>query len=331
MAAIEDILEGLSGKKILVAGSTGLMGTTALKRLSDFPDIKVRASCHKRQPRVFSDNITYVNADLRNLDDCRRVVEGIDYVFMFAAVLSTAPVIARNPVSHITGNMIMNAQMLEAAYFAGVKKFVWLSSSTGYPKVERVLREEDMFTEDPPDVYFPVGWMSRYTEVLCRQYATKLKNPMTTVVLRPTTIYGEYVDFHFETCHVLPALVRRVVERQEPIEVWGTGENTRDLIYADDVFDACLLALEKVDTFDVFNVGLSKEYSINELLDIIIETDGFKDARIVHLSSKPTTVNKRTVDLTKAKKVLGFEAKTSIREGVARMIEWYRNNPVVDN
>jgi nucleoside-diphosphate-sugar epimerase len=78
-------------------------------------------------------------------------------------------------------------------------------------------------------------------------------------------------------------------------------------------------------------VGLSKEYSINELLDIIIETDGFKDARIVHLSSKPTTVNKRTVDLTKAKKVLGFEAKTSIREGVARMIEWYRNNPVVDN
>lgn len=320
----------LSGN-YLVAGATGLMGTTALLRLSNLPGVNVKAVYHLRQPKIFADNISYVQADLRNLDDCKSIAEDIDYVFMFAAVLSTAPVIAKNPVSHITSNMIMNAQMLETAYFAGVKKFLWLSSSTGYPLIEGILKEENMFDDDPPDVYFSVGWMSRYTEVLCRMYATKLRNSMPTIVLRPTTIYGEYEDFHFETCHVLPALIRKVVERQKPIEVWGTGENKRDLIYADDVFDVCLLALEKVDTFDVFNIGFGEQYSINELLKMILEIDNYREAEKVYNTSKPSTITKRSIDFTKAKEVLGFEAKTPIREGIARMIEWYKKNPIVDD
>jgi len=315
----------------LVTGATGLMGTTALLRLSDLPGINVRAAYHQRKPRVFAKNISYVQADLRKFDNCKEMIKDIDYVFMFAGVLSTAPVIARNPVSHITSNMIMNAQMLEAAYFARVKKFLWLSSSTGYPPKEGVLKEEDMFDGDPPDVYFPVGWMSRYTEVLARMYARKLKRPLSAVILRPTTIYGEYEDFHFETCHVLPALIRKVVERQRPIEVWGTGEEKRDLIYSDDVFDACLLALEKVDIFDVFNIGSGKEYSINELLNMILEIDNFQDAEIVYNTSKLSTINKRSLDLTKAKKLLGFEAKTTAKKGIAKMIEWYRKNPIKEN
>jgi len=311
----------------LVTGSTGVMGTTALLRFSNLPGVNVKAVYHLGQPKIFADNISYIQADLRNFDDCKRVIKDIDYVFMFAAVLSAAPVIAKNPVSHITSNMIMNAQMLEAAYFAGVKKFLWLSSTTGYPLTNDTLKEENMFDGDPPDVYFSVGWMSRYTEALCRMYATKLKKTLTTVILRPTTIYGEYEDFHFETCHVFPALIRKVVERQKPIEVWGTGENKRDLIYSDDVFDACLLALKKVDTFDVFNIGFGKEYSINELLKMILEIDNFQDAEIVYNTSKPSTINNRSIDFTKAKEVLGFEPETSIREGINRMIKWYRKNP----
>lgn len=306
------------------------MGTTALLRLSNLDGVNVR-TVDLKQPRVFGDNISYTRADLRNFDECKRVVKDIDYVFMFAAILSTAPVIAKNPVSHITSNIIMNAQMLEAAYFAGVKKFLWLSSSTGYPLIEGVLKEENMFDADPPDVYFPVGWMSRYTEILCRMYATKLKKSMPIVILRPTTIYGEYEDFHFETSHVLPALIRKVVERQNPIEVWGTGENERDLIYADDVLDACLLALEKVETFDVFNIGFGKEYSINELLKMILEIDNFQNAEIVYNVSKPSTITKRSIDFTKAKELLGFEAKTPIREGIARTIKEYKKHPIINN
>lgn len=314
----------------LIAGAGGLMGTTALLRLKNLPGVNVRA-VDLKEPKVIGDNISYIKADLRNLDECKKVVKDIDYVFMFAAILSTAPVMAKNPVSHITSNIIMNAQMLEAAYFAGVKKFLCLSSSTGYPLIEKKLKEENMFDGNPPDVYFPAGWMSRYIEILCRMYATKLKKSMTTLILRPTTIYGEYEDFHFETCHVLPALIRKVVERQKPIEVWGTGEDKRDLIYADDVFDACLLALERVDTFDVFNIGFGREYSINELLKMILEIDNFQNAKIVYDTSKPSTISKRSIDFTKAKKILGFEAKTSIREGITRTIKNYKENPIINN
>ncbi len=316
--------------RYLVTGAAGQMGTFALMRLRNLPNIYVRAVYHKKKPNIFADNISYIQADLRNPDDCKKIVDGIDYVLMFAGILSTAPVMARNPVSHITENMIMNAQMLEVSYFAGVKKFLWLSSTTGYPVLDKELVEEDMFCEDPPDTYFSVGWMSRYTEILCRMYATKLKNPITTVILKPTTIYSEYEDFCFATAHVLPATVRKVVERQNPLEIWGTGDNRRDFIYADDVLDACLLALERVNSFDVFNIGYGKDYSVNEILKIILELDDYMDAQIVYNTSKPSAIGKRNINCTKAKKILGFKAKTTIEEGVCKMIEWYKKNPVVD-
>lgn len=316
--------------RYLVTGAAGQMGTFALMRLRNLPNIYVRAVYHKKKPNIFADNISYIQADLRNPDDCKKIVDGIDYVLMFAGILSTAPVMARNPVSHITENMIMNAQMLEVSYFAGVKKFLWLSSTTGYPMLDKELVEEDMFCEDPPDTYFSVGWMSRYTEILCRMYATKLKNPITTVILKPTTIYSEYEDFCFATAHVLPATVRKVVERQNPLEIWGTGDNRRDFIYADDVLDACLLALERVNGFDVFNIGYGKDYSVNEILKIILELDDYMDTQIVYNTSKPSAIGKRNINCTKAKKILGFKAKTTIEEGVCKMIEWYKKNPVVD-
>jgi GDP-L-fucose synthase len=311
----------------LVAGAGGLMGSAALLKLSNLPGVNVRA-VDIREPKISADNISYIKADLRNFDECKRVVKNIDYVLMFAAILSTAPVLAKNPVLPIRSNIIMNVQMLEAAYFAGVKKFLLLSSSTGYPLKEGILKEENMFDSDPPDVYFSVGWVSRYIETLCRMYATKLKKTLPIAILRPTCIYGEYEDFHFETCHFLPALIRKVVERQKPIEVWGTGENKRDLIYASDVFDACLLALEKVDDFNVFNIGAGKEYSINEFLRMILEIDNFQDAKIVHNTSKPSTINKRSIDFSKAKNLLGFEAKTPIRTGITNMIKYYKSHPI---
>ncbi|MFC1789593.1 NAD-dependent epimerase/dehydratase family protein [Patescibacteria group bacterium] len=309
----------------LITGASGSMGTTALLRLKDVPGINVRAADLK-EPRVSGDNISFVKADLKNLETCKEIVKNIDYVLMFAAILSTAPVMAKNPVSHVTSNMIINSQMLEVAYFAGVKKFLWLSSTTGYPQKDEPLKEEDMFKGDPPDNYFSVGWMSRYTETLCRMYAAKLKNPMTTIILRPTNIYSEYESFNLEDSHVLPALIRKAVERQDPIEVWGTGEQKKDLVYADDVFDACLLALEKIDSFDTFNIGYGKEYSIKELLKTILEIDNYNDAKIIHNTSKPSTISKRLIDTTKIKKVLGFKPKTTVKEGIAKMIKWYKDN-----
>ena len=312
----------------LVAGSTGLMGTTALLRLKDQPNINVKAVYHNRKPTIFADNIEYIKADLKDLNNCKNVVKDIDYVLMFAAILSTAPMVARDPVSHVTETMIMNSQMLEAAYFEKIKKFIWLSSSTGYPMKDDILTEKDMFKGNPPDKYFSVGWMSRYTETLCRMYSTKLKEPIPIVIFRPTTIYGEYESFDFKKSHVLPALVRKVVEKQKPIVVWGNGEKRRDLIYSDDVFDAIILAMEKIKKYDVFNVGVGKDYSINEILKTILEIDDFKDAEIIFDKTKPTSIDKRTIDFSKIKKELSFKPKTTLKDGITKMINWYRQHPI---
>jgi len=326
--AVEEVFHDFVGKRILIAGATGLMGTTALLRFKNYQGVSVRATYHKKEPFIFGDNISYVKADLRNFDDCKKVVKGVDFVLMFAAVLSTAPVIAKNPVSHITSNLTMNAQMLEASYFAGVKKFIWLSSSTGYPESQHALSEDHMFTADPPDVHFSVGWMSRYTEVLCRMYATKMKSKMPCLILRPTTIYGEYEGFDLERCHMLPALVKRVCDREDPLVVWGNGQDSRDLIYCEDVFDACLLAMQKLETFDVFNLGSGRQYTVDEILELIIEISGFRDARVEHDTSKPSTVKKRLTDLTKAQRELGFRARTDIRRGIERLVNFYRRSKV---
>ena len=309
-------------KRILVCGATGLVGTNMLVRLRDDPDFHIRAVHRKKKPKIFSNNIYYEEADLTVFDDCKRLVEDIDYVLMFAAKIERRS----TNQEYIISNLIMNSQLLEAAYNAGVEKFLWLSSATAYPPSEEPLREDKMFDGDPHDVYFPLGWMTRYIEILCRMYAEKLKRHMTAIVLRPTAIYGRYDDFNSHTSHVLAALIRKVAERQSPIEVWGTGEVKRDFIYVDDVVDACLLALEKVSGFDVFNIGLGNSYSVKELLEIILEVDGFSQAKILYDKSKQVTSPIIAVDCNKAKEAIGFEAKTTIREGIGKTIEWYRNN-----
>jgi GDP-L-fucose synthase len=125
---------------------------------------------------------------------------------------------------------------------------------------------------------------------------------------------------------VLAALIRKVVERQQPIEVWGTGDDVRDLIYVDDLAEACLTVLEKSETYDPVNIGLGKGYSVKEMLRIVCEADGYKDAKIVFNANKPTMIPVRLVDVSKAERKFGFKARTDLREGVAKTIEWYRRN-----
>jgi len=311
-------MDFLNKKHILVTGSAGLMGTNALLALKDIPEVKVRAVDLAKQPNVFADNIVHLEADLTDFDECKRVVEGIDYVLMFAMK------IVRRSSNHeyLVSNLKMNSQMLEAAHQARVKKYLWLSSSVAYPEKNSALKEEDMFQDDPADCYFGVGWTARYIETLCRMYATKVKNPMTTIVLRPTAIYGEHCDFNLETSHVLPALIRKVAERHKPIEIWGNGQIKRDFIYVADVVKACLLAIEKINEFTELNVGLGKSCSTKELLDLILSLDDFSGAEIVFDESKGRNLHSIFVDCSKAKEILGWEPKVSLEEGLNRTIDW---------
>ncbi len=313
-------------KKVLIAGATGLVGMALTRRLHEM-GARVRATLHRAQPLVRYPGVDYAQADLTLKADCQRVMEEVDILFLVAANTSGAAAIATTPLIHVTPNIILNSLMLEAAYTARVKKVLWLSSTTSYPDAgDRPLREDEMFVGDPPDVYFPVGHMKRYTEVLCRMYSTKLKNPICVQVLRPTNIYGPFDDFRPETSHVLAALIRKVVERQNPIEVWGNGEDVRDLIYVEDMAEACLTILGQSAGYDPVNIGLGQGHSVKEMLKLVCEADGYHDAKIVFDVSKPRMIPKRLVDTAKAQSKYGFAAKTGLQEGIQKTIRWYREN-----
>ena len=317
------------GKNVLVAGGTGFVGVNLINRLLSL-GANVRATIHRKDPVIPDERIEYVRCDLTRMEDCKKVVSDRDYVFLCAASTSGAAVIQSTPLVHVTPNIVMNSQMLEAAYFAKVKKFVWLSSNAAYPPSgDRPVKEEELLDGDPYETYFGVAWMKRYTEILCRMYSEKHKNPMTTVVLRPSNIYGPYDDFDFATSHVMAAQIRKVIERHDPIEVWGTGNDVRDLIYIDDFIDAMILATEKIETYNPINIALGKGYSIKEILQMILEVDGYTDAKIKFDTSKPTMIPVRLIDTTKAEKLLGFKAKTELTEGIRKTIDWYRKTAII--
>lgn len=311
------------GAKVLITGAAGLIGSKLMEELHR-QGAQIRAAYrHTLPPQL--DGVDYrPGADLTERCTCNELVKDQQYVFLCAASTSGAAAIVSTPLVHVTPNIIMNAQMLEAAYLAGVKKVMYTSSTTGYPVAGKPYCEEDMFKGDPYEKYFPAGWMKRYTEMLCRMYSENLSPRMAAVVVRPTTVYGPRDKFDPGRSHVLPALIRKVVERQDPIEVWGTGEDVRDFIYIDDLVEGMLIAMEKIDGYDPVNLGLGRSYSVKELLQFVLNADGYQNARIRFDPTKPSTVPRQVVDCSKAERLLGFKASTGIEEGVRRTIAWFK-------
>lgn len=314
------------GKKVLITGAAGLVGSNLIRRLLKEGAL-IRGTLHRRPAAAEDPQVEYITVDLTKGEDCRRAVEGVDYAFLCAAETHGAAFMAKTPMGLVTPNVLMNTRMLEAAYQANIKKILWLSSTTGYPPSgERPVKEEEMFDGDPFEKYFFVGWMKRFTEVLCRMYGEKLAKPMTTIVLRPTNIYGPGDDFEFATSHVIPALIRKVIERWDPIEVWGTGDDIRDAIYVDDMVEAMVMAMERVNRYDVFNIGLGRAASVKEILAMLLAIDGYRNAKIKFDPSKPTMIPIRLVDVSKAERALGWKAKIDFMEGLEKTMRWYRES-----
>ncbi|HEY59181.1 MAG TPA: NAD-dependent epimerase/dehydratase family protein [Anaerolineae bacterium] len=313
-----------NNSKVLVAGGSGFIGSNLILRLLQEGSL-IRATYWKNEPQVKNDSIEYIKCDLTKMDNCKRALDGMDYVFMCAANTSGAAVMRKTPLAHVTPNVLINTQILAAAYEANVKKFLFISSSAAYPPSDnRPVKEEEMFDGDPFEVYYSVGWMKRYAEILCRIYAQKIKNPMSTVIVRPSNAYGPFDKFDPQKSHVTAATIRKVVTRQKPIEVWGTGEDLRDLIYINDLIEGMILAMKNTKIYNEFNIAAEKIYSIKDLLQTTIKLDNYEDAEVIYDPSKPTTIPVRVIDCSKARRELNFSAKISLEEGLSRTIDWYK-------
>lgn len=307
-------------KKILVAGAAGFLGTNVAKKLLELGAI-VRGTVHISPLQIPLDSI---QVDLRTREDCARACEGMDYVIMAAASTAGAGVMDANPLSLVTPNVIMNTLMLEAAYAAGVQKFVFISSNAVYPPFDYPVKEDEMMAAPPFEKYYPIAWMKRFGEILCETYATKIKRPMHTVVLRPANMYGPYDDFEPATSHMVSALIRKVIDRMDPLEVWGDGSEVKDLIYVEDFVQGLIMALEKLETYQPLNIGTGIPVSVKDVLHTALEADGYRDAKIVYNTSKPTMIGKRMLDVSRAERLIGFEAATPLAQGIAKTIAWYR-------
>lgn len=308
--------------KILILGATGFVGRNLAERLYNEGYTNLRNHGFNRKLEGFGES---VQGDLRDEEFVNKIMEGVDVVFHCAASTSNAVDTIYAPLLHVTPNVIINALTLEKAYKNNIKKFIFLSSSTIYPESgERAVLETDNIYESIYKTYYPVGWMKRYAEVLCKMYSEILVNPMQTVIVRPANLYGPHDKYDLDKCHVTPASVIKIATRLNPIPVWGDGTEIRDLLYVEDFCEALQIIMEKEENHEIYNVGSNAGYSVNEVIGYLKEIEGL-ESPIEYVNNKAPMIPKRLIDSFKIFDKLGWSAKTSIKEGLEKTLNWYKS------
>jgi len=316
------------GRTVLVTGGTGFVGTHFVEELLR-RGARVRVPVHRRPLRVGLGEVETVAADLTLPADCFRVCQGVDFIVHAAGGVAPAAVTNAltpvNPLSIINLNLNVSMQMLEAAWSAGVGRFLLLGSSTVYPAVRHAVCEDEAWSAPPHPVYFGYGWMRRCLERMAEFVA--MKSTLRIAMTRASAVYGPHDDFDPLKSHVIPALIRKAVARMDPLEVWGDGSEVRDFLYVTDLVQGGLLAIEKHATCDPINLGSGTGHSIADVVRILLRLTGRPDAEPAFDATKPTTIPFRMVDISKARALLGYEAKVPLEAGLAMTLRWFLDNP----
>lgn len=308
------------GKKVLVTGGTGMIGSHLIELLLS-EGAQVRTVVHSRRPHV--GGVEIIRGDLTKWDSCMAAVKGMDYVFHLAAFVGGVGRNVAHPAGMYTPNMLMQTQMIEAARIQDVDGYLYTSSACIYPaKCKIPISEEEGWKGPPEPTNATYGWVKRMGELQAQAYAKEYG--MKIALVRPFNAYGPRDNFDPETSHVIPGLIRKAVEGQNPFRVWGSGEPSRDFVYATDIARGMLLALEKYAVADPLNIATGREIKIKDLANLILKLADHKHSKIIFEKGKPLGQLRRRGDVTKAKKTISFEAKVSLEEGLKWTIGWYR-------
>lgn len=312
-----------NGKNVLVAGASGFIGINLVNKLLEL-GANVRGTYYTNTKFTKNKRCQYIKANLENKDEALNATNNIDFVFMCAANTSGAAVIDKQPLAHLTPNLIMNARILEASYSNSVEKLCFISSNTVYPMADFPVKESDTnykFFEK----YHIVGWMKFFSEQMCKMYSTSIKNPMDTLVVRPGNIYGPYDKFDKEKSKVIAALIRRAVEREDPFLVWGDGNDIKDFIYIDDFIDGMLTSFTHFGGGEEVNIASGREITIKEIIKIIFELEGLNNIEIRFDTTKPSMIPKRLINTDKIKNQTGFSPQVEMHDGLLRTLNWYKD------
>lgn len=312
-------------KKILICGSTGFIGRNIAESFSERGDFEVYGT-YLNSRSLNNPKIKMIEADLTNKDDVKRVINGKDIIIQAAATTSGVKDIVTKPYYHVTDNAVMNSLICRSAYEHRVSHLVFFSCTIMYQSSEFPVKETDFdANQEIFPKYFGAAWTKVYIEKMCEFYS-RLGTTKYTVI-RHSNIYGPYDKFDLEKSHVFGATMTKVMTAKDSkIVVWGAGDEKRDLLYISDLVDFVEIALDKQESeFELYNVGYGSSISVNDLVKKIICHSG-KDIKVEHDLSRPNINTKLCLDISKAKKSLGWSPKISLDEGIRKTMDWYKSN-----
>lgn len=315
----------MTRRKVLVCGATGFIGRNLVEHLSQRSDIELHGARHSRSAFPV-EGVRWHEADLRRADEIERLVAGVDVIVQAAATTSGAKDIVTRPYIHTTDNAVMNSLLLRAAYEAKVKHFIFFSCTVMHCSSEAPLDEEAWDANLPMEPrYFASGWTKVYIEKMCEFYA-RLGVTRHTVI-RHSNIYGPHDKFDLEKSHVFGATVTKVMTQSGgAVDVWGSGEEARDLLYVGDLVDFVERAMDRQQSaYALYNAGLGRAISVNELVAKIIAASGRK-LEIRHDLTKPSIKTSLCLDCAKAERELGWKPRTTFDEGIRMTLDWWRKN-----
>ena len=265
--------------------------------------------------------------DLRRGENCVKAVKDIDVVIHLAARVGGIGFNRDFPADLFYDNAIMGIQMIEAARLEGVEKFVCLGTVCAYPKFAPVpFSEEDLWNGYPEETNAPYGLAKKM--LLVQSQAYRQQYGFNSIYLLPVNLYGPRDNFDPGSSHVVPALIKKFIDAIENdlgvVDVWGTGNASREFLYVDDAARCVVLATEMYNKPSPVNVGVGMETKIREIVSLIADLTGFQ-GEIRWDASKPDGQPRRCLDVSRAKDEFGFVPTVTLKDGLRRTIEWYRD------